>query len=288
MTSTPNVNSIHLFNRIKPTKRLCSIVGCKNGIVQGGLCVSHGAKRRKCQFPGCEKNSKSAGLCSKHGPPRKKCEHEGCSNVAVQGGKCKTHGASSKKCATPGCGKIAALNGMCRRHSIDARTEEGVLAVPPGVPPAAPSFPARNMSDYLQMAAAQSSLASGMFSQGWFLNPMNSMSSMSAMNSAAFADPTMLAPQHALGGYGGQFSSLYGGAGFGMGSMGYGMGSMNSGMGSMNSGMGSMNSGNTMFYGAAGPSYMPAGGDAGVAGHLAPAMEMRREPNAETESSNEW
>lgn len=172
---------------------------------------------------------------------------------------------------------------MCRRHSIDARTEEGVLAVPAGVSPAAPSFPARNMSDYLQMAAAQSSLASGMFSQGWFLNPMNSMSSMSAMNSAAFADPTMLAPQQALGGYGGQFSSLYGSAGFGMGSMGYGMGGMNSGMGSMNSG-------NTMFYGAAGPSYMPAGagGDAGVAGHLAPAMDMRREPNAEAESSNEW
>jgi hypothetical protein len=162
---------------------------------------------------------------------------------------------------------------MCKRHSIDSKTEGGI-AVPASVPPSAPSFPGRNMSDYLQMAAAQSSLASGMFSQGWFLNPMNSMSSMSAMNSAALADRTTVAPHYALGGYGGQFSSLYGGAGFGMGSMGYGMGGMNSG--------------NTMFYGAVGPSYVPGGGDAGVAGHFAPAMDMRREPNAEGESAQEW
>ena len=53
--------------KLKPNKRFCSVPGCKNGVVQGGLCVSHGAKRRKCQFPGCEKNSKCAGLCSKHG-----------------------------------------------------------------------------------------------------------------------------------------------------------------------------------------------------------------------------
>ena len=39
----------------KPEKRFCSVPGCKNGVVQGGLCVSHGAKRRKCKFPGCEK-----------------------------------------------------------------------------------------------------------------------------------------------------------------------------------------------------------------------------------------
>eukprot|EP00804_Cyclotella_cryptica_P019668 CCRYP_014000-RA/>CCRYP_014000-RA protein AED:0.19 eAED:0.19 QI:30/-1/1/1/-1/1/1/97/168 len=51
----------------KANKRTCSVVGCKNGIVQGGVCISHGAKRRKCRFPGCEKNSKSAGLCSRHG-----------------------------------------------------------------------------------------------------------------------------------------------------------------------------------------------------------------------------
>eukprot|EP00956_Cyclotella_meneghiniana_P022249 scaffold41793_cov76-Cyclotella_meneghiniana.AAC.1 len=48
-------------------KTTCSFPGCNNGIVQGGRCVTHGAKRRKCKFPGCDKNSKAAGLCSKHG-----------------------------------------------------------------------------------------------------------------------------------------------------------------------------------------------------------------------------
>eukprot|EP00956_Cyclotella_meneghiniana_P034982 scaffold109990_cov26-Cyclotella_meneghiniana.AAC.1 len=51
----------------KPVKRSCSVVGCNNGIVQGGVCIAHGAKRRKCRFPGCTKSSKSAGMCSKHG-----------------------------------------------------------------------------------------------------------------------------------------------------------------------------------------------------------------------------
>ncbi|KAL3800463.1 hypothetical protein HJC23_011700 [Cyclotella cryptica] len=120
----------------KPHKRLCSIVGCKNGIVQGGVCVSHGAKRRKCRFPGCTKNSKCAGLCSKHGPPRKKCEHENCSNVAVRGGKCKSHGATSKRCEVEGCSKVAAFNNMCKRHRdlAEAAANEGAAH-----PPAAPS-----------------------------------------------------------------------------------------------------------------------------------------------------
>lgn len=38
--------------KVKPTKRSCSVVGCTNGVVQGGVCVSHGAKRRLCLFPG--------------------------------------------------------------------------------------------------------------------------------------------------------------------------------------------------------------------------------------------
>eukprot|EP01082_Thalassiosira_pseudonana_P003989 g3080.t1 g3080 contig12:1376898-1377577(+) len=44
-----------------PHRRTCSVAGCKNGVVQGGLCVSHGAKRKTCRFPGCEKNSKLQG-----------------------------------------------------------------------------------------------------------------------------------------------------------------------------------------------------------------------------------
>lgn len=51
----------------KPTKRSCSVTGCHNGVVQGGVCVAHGAKRRLCQFPGCTISAKCAGKCSKHG-----------------------------------------------------------------------------------------------------------------------------------------------------------------------------------------------------------------------------
>jgi hypothetical protein len=110
--STLNSSS-HLFHS--------SPSGCKNGIVQGGLCVSHGAKRRSCRYPGCTKNSKCAGLCSKHGPPRKRCEHEGCTNVAVRAGKCKSHGAWTKSCEVDGCSKVSAINGMCKRHYIAVR-----------------------------------------------------------------------------------------------------------------------------------------------------------------------
>lgn len=104
------------YRTIKAHRRTCSVSGCKNGVVQGGVCVSHGAKRRLCRFPGCSKNSKNAGLCSKHGPARKKCEHVGCSNVAVRGGKCKSHGAWSKVCSIHDCSKVAAIGGMCKRH----------------------------------------------------------------------------------------------------------------------------------------------------------------------------
>ena len=109
------------YRTLKAHRRTCSVAGCKNGIVQGGLCVSHGAKRRLCRFPGCTKNSKNAGLCSKHGPARKKCEHPGCSNVAVRGGKCKSHGAWSKSCSVEGCTKVAAIGGMCKRHNFKAK-----------------------------------------------------------------------------------------------------------------------------------------------------------------------
>lgn len=112
------------YKTIKAHRRNCSVAGCKNGVVQGGVCVSHGAKRRLCRFPGCTKNSKNAGLCSKHGPPRKRCDHEGCTNVAVRGGRCKSHGAWSKVCSVQECNKIAAVGGMCKRHHFLNQNEE--------------------------------------------------------------------------------------------------------------------------------------------------------------------
>lgn len=108
----------------KPRRRNCSVAGCKNGVVQGGVCVTHGAKRRLCRFPGCTKHSKNAGLCSKHGPPRKRCEHEGCTNVAVRGGRCKSHGAWSKMCSFQNCKKIAVTGVMCQQHHTRHQNEE--------------------------------------------------------------------------------------------------------------------------------------------------------------------
>lgn len=100
----------------KRVRRKCTIEGCGNRVVQGGLCIAHGAKRKTCNHPGCNKNVKKAGLCSTHGPARKRCENEGCNKVAVQGGKCITHGAKKKLCFVSGCTKQAILSGMCKKH----------------------------------------------------------------------------------------------------------------------------------------------------------------------------
>ena len=100
----------------KRVRRKCTIGGCVNRVVQGGLCISHGAKRKLCRHPGCTKNVKKSGLCSTHGPARKRCDAFGCKKVAVQGGRCIAHGARKKLCEVDDCGKQAILGGMCKKH----------------------------------------------------------------------------------------------------------------------------------------------------------------------------
>ncbi|KAL7580207.1 hypothetical protein ACA910_012955 [Epithemia clementina (nom. ined.)] len=100
----------------KRVRRKCTAPGCTNRVVQGGLCISHGAKRKICNHPGCNKNVKKAGLCSTHGPARKRCEHPDCPKVAVQGGRCIAHGAKKKLCSVENCAKQAILSGMCKKH----------------------------------------------------------------------------------------------------------------------------------------------------------------------------
>lgn len=100
----------------KRVRRKCSIASCPNRVVQGGLCIAHGAKRKTCKYPGCTKNVKKAGLCSTHGPARKRCDFEGCQKVAVQGGRCIAHGAKKKLCSIENCKKQAILSGMCKKH----------------------------------------------------------------------------------------------------------------------------------------------------------------------------
>eukprot|EP00560_Eucampia_antarctica_P004429 CAMPEP_0197841502 /NCGR_PEP_ID=MMETSP1437-20131217/46219_1 /TAXON_ID=49252 ORGANISM="Eucampia antarctica, Strain CCMP1452" /NCGR_SAMPLE_ID=MMETSP1437 /ASSEMBLY_ACC=CAM_ASM_001096 /LENGTH=454 /DNA_ID=CAMNT_0043451275 /DNA_START=554 /DNA_END=1918 /DNA_ORIENTATION=- len=100
----------------KRMRRKCTFPECHNRVVQGGLCISHGAKRKICGNPGCTKNVKKAGMCSAHGPARKRCEFERCVKVSVQGGKCIAHGAKKKMCFIENCTKQAIFSGMCKKH----------------------------------------------------------------------------------------------------------------------------------------------------------------------------
>jgi hypothetical protein len=100
----------------KRVRRKCTVPNCDNRVVQGGLCISHGAKRKCCRHPGCTKNVKKAGLCSTHGPARKRCNAGACTKVAVQAGKCIAHGAKKKLCSIENCTKQAILSGMCKKH----------------------------------------------------------------------------------------------------------------------------------------------------------------------------
>jgi len=117
----------HIQGKVsKRARRKCSVPACDNRVVQGGLCISHGAKRKTCGHLGCTKNVKKAGMCSAHGPPRKLCEYQHCSKVAVQGGKCIAHGAKKKLCLFDPCNKQAILNGMCKKHhdiQVEQETE---------------------------------------------------------------------------------------------------------------------------------------------------------------------
>jgi hypothetical protein len=100
----------------KRVRRKCTVANCPNRVVQGGRCITHGAKRKTCRHPGCPKNVKKAGLCSTHGPARKRCEAPGCEKVAVQAGRCIAHGAKKKLCVVENCTKQAILCGMCKKH----------------------------------------------------------------------------------------------------------------------------------------------------------------------------
>jgi hypothetical protein len=118
----------------KRVRRKCTMDNCPNRVVQGGLCISHGAKRKLCKHPGCNKNVKKAGLCSTHGPARKRCDEDACGKVAVQGGKCIAHGAKKKLCSMENCEKQAILSGMCKKHHDQSRNPNSRVGTPPGEP----------------------------------------------------------------------------------------------------------------------------------------------------------
>jgi hypothetical protein len=114
----------------KRVRRKCTVENCQNRVVQGGLCIAHGAKRKQCKHPGCTKHVKKAGLCSTHGPARKKCDAKGCTKVAVQGGRCIAHGAKKRTCSVDVCTKQAILSGMCKKHH-DLTQKSSAVPLPP-------------------------------------------------------------------------------------------------------------------------------------------------------------
>lgn len=115
-TTDTKLQGIRKRRRRKRVRRVCTIEGCANRVVQGGVCVTHGAKRKACKHPGCGKSVKKAGFCSTHGPARKRCEVPGCSRVAVQGGICIGHGAKKNQCEADGCRRLAVVAGLCMGH----------------------------------------------------------------------------------------------------------------------------------------------------------------------------
>ena len=133
---SPRSNNSSPDNKPKRVRRKCTAPGCDNRVVQGGVCVTHGAKRKLCQAPGCSKAVKLAGFCSTHGPSRKKCDYvdpssgSACARVAVQGGRCLSHGARRRFCAFPGkkvCTKNAVAGGYCKKHHDLVQDASGML-----------------------------------------------------------------------------------------------------------------------------------------------------------------
>jgi hypothetical protein len=112
-----------------PPRRTCVAPGCQNRVVQGGRCISHGARRKKCAHPGCVKNVKTEGFCSAHGPARKRCEMIGCPKVAVRGGRCIAHGAKKRMCCVEGCTKQGIVRGKCKKHHDEASQVDGAQSV---------------------------------------------------------------------------------------------------------------------------------------------------------------
>ena len=113
----------------KPKRRICTHAdGCTNLVVQGGVCLTHGAKVRLCSHIDpdsgaiCTKQAKKGGVCITHGAEVKRCTYAGgCNNHAIRDGVCITHGAGAKlkprkKCTTPGCPNNAKRGGVCITH----------------------------------------------------------------------------------------------------------------------------------------------------------------------------
>ena len=62
-------------------------VGSSNFVVQGGVCIRHGAKVKKCSHVGCLNYPQRGGVCIRHGEKLtdQKCSHNAPNNVVALG-----------------------------------------------------------------------------------------------------------------------------------------------------------------------------------------------------------
>jgi hypothetical protein len=108
--------------KVKKRRYECSSNGCTNLAQKGGVCRRHGAKHKRCSSEGCTNVVVKGGVCIKHGAKVKRCDHEGCLNQAQKGGVCMKHGAKKKRCSNEGCANYVQRGGVCRRHGAYRNT----------------------------------------------------------------------------------------------------------------------------------------------------------------------
>eukprot|EP00985_Skeletonema_marinoi_P019557 scaffold11253_cov66-Skeletonema_marinoi.AAC.1 len=125
--------SVAANNESSPPKKRyryeCSVDGCGNWRIEGGVCVRHGAKKKKaCSVDDCTNQAISGGVCLRHGAKLKRCSVDDCTNIVVKGGVCWTHGAKveAKRCSVDGCTNQRQRRGVCKRH----RTHSNIAPPP--------------------------------------------------------------------------------------------------------------------------------------------------------------
>jgi hypothetical protein len=106
-------------------RRYCSQNGCDNQVIQGGVCLKHGARRTRCSQDGCDNQVQLGGVCVKHGARVMRCRQEGCGNIVVQGGVCLKHGAivKRKRCRQEGCTNYAVQGRVCVKHGAIVKSK---------------------------------------------------------------------------------------------------------------------------------------------------------------------
>ena len=102
-TSATYCDLLHCIFLLRSSSSGFEDPGCTNKVVNGGVCIRHGAKTK-----------------------RKICSDPGCTNVALNGGVCIRHGAKSYKrgCSATGCTTRAKWEGLCMRHHKRKAEEE--------------------------------------------------------------------------------------------------------------------------------------------------------------------